>query len=125
MRRWSPLVLLLLIALIAVSADAQISSRTLTLSAISDCIKDVIAANSVEDNGGVLVFPCTAARAKALYNFLGQKIRADIVQDRNGKFENRPFGNNACYHRIEDENGKSADEFRCDLLLTVGDELKD
>jgi hypothetical protein len=122
MRRLSPLVILFLIA---VSADAQISSRTMTLSAISDCIKDVIAANAVEDNGGVLIFPCTAARAKALYNFLGQKIRTDVVQDRNGKFENRPFGNNACYHRIEDQNGKSADEFRCDLVMTVGDELKD
>ena len=122
MRRLSPLVILFLIA---ISADAQISSRTMTLSAISDCIKDVIAANAVEDNGGVLIFPCTAARAKALYNFLGQKIRTDVVQDRNGKFENRPFGNNACYHRIEDQNGKSADEFRCDLVMTVGDELKD
>jgi len=122
MRRLSPLVILFLIA---VSADAQISSRTMTLSAINDCVKDVIAANSVEDNGNVLIFPCTAARAKALYNFLGQKIRTDVVQDRNGKFENRPFGNNACYHRIEDQNGKSADEFRCDLVMTVGDELKD
>jgi hypothetical protein len=125
MRRWSPLVLLFLIALIVGAADAQISSRTMTLSAISDCIKDVIAANSVEDNGSVLIFPCTEGRAKALYNFLGQKIRTGVVQDRNGKFENRPFGNNACYHRIEDQNGKSADEFRCDLVMTVGDELKD
>ena len=122
MSRLSPLVILFLIA---VSADAQISSRTMTLSAISDCVKDVIAANSVEDNGNVLIFPCTEARAKALYNFLGQKIRTGVVQDRNGKFENRPFGNNACYHRIEDQNGKSADEFRCDLVMTVEDELKD
>ena len=122
MNRWFPLVCLFLVP---ASANAQITSRTMTLSGISDCIKDAIATSSVEDNGGVLVFSCTAATAKALYNFLGQKIRADVVKDPNGKFENRPFGNNACYHHIEDQNGKSADDFRCDLIVTVGDELKD
>jgi hypothetical protein len=120
--KWAIVVCLFLFA---ASADAQMSSRTMTLAAIDDCIKDVIATNSVEDNGGVLVFPCTAARAKTLYNFLGQKIRTEVVQDRNGKFENRPFGNNACYHRIEDQNGKTADDFRCDLVMTIGDELND
>jgi hypothetical protein len=116
---------LVCLLVVTASANAQTSPRTMTLSGMSDCIKDAIGTGSVEDNGNVLIYPCTAAKAKALYNFLGQKIRADVVQDLNGKFENRAFGNNACYHRIEDQNGKTADDFRCDLIVTIGDELKD
>jgi hypothetical protein len=40
---------------------------------------------------------CSETKAKTLYNFLGRKVGAQIVQDRNGKFENRQFGNNACF----------------------------
>ena len=95
------------------------------MAGVSDCIKDAIGAGSVENNGPVVVFFCSAAKARILYNFLGAKVHADVVQDSNGKFENRQFGNNACYHRIEDPGGKAADDFRCDLLLTVGDALSD
>jgi hypothetical protein len=108
-----------------VSAHAQINPPSMTLSAMSDCIREAIATNSVEDNGDVLVFSCSATKAKALYNFLGRKVRAGVVQDRNGKFENRPFGNSACYHRIEDQSGKAADDFRCDLIMPIGDVLRD
>jgi hypothetical protein len=58
-------------------------------------------------------------------HFLGKKIRAEVVYDRNGRFENRAFGNSACCHRIEDESGKTADEFRCDLIMAIGDMLGD
>ena len=110
---------------IATSAHAQISPRSMTLSAVSDCIKEAIGASAVQDNGTVLIFSCTAAKAKALYNFLGRKIRAEIVNDRNGKFENRQFGNSACYHQVEDQSGKAADDFRCDLIIATGDALSD
>jgi hypothetical protein len=100
-------------------------AKELTLAGVSDCIKEAIGTSSVESNGPVLIYFCSSANAKTLYNFLGRKVRAEVVQDSNGKFENRPFGNNACYHRIEDPNGKAADDFRCDLLLTVGDVLGD
>ena len=72
-----------------------------------------------------VIFFCSAAKARILYNFLGSKVHADVVRDSNGKFENRQFGNNACYHRIEDPSGKAADDFRCDLLLMIGDALSD
>jgi hypothetical protein len=111
--------------LVATSSDAQITERTLTVAGLTDCITDAIAANSVTSDGSVISFSCTAAKAKTLYNFLGQKIRAEVVYDRNGKFENRPFGSNACYHRVEDEGGKAADEFRCDLIMAIGDILGD
>jgi hypothetical protein len=92
---------------------------------LTDCITDAIAADSVTADSSVISFSCNAAKAKTLYNFLGKKIRAEAVYDRNGKFENRPFGSSACYHRVEDESGKTADEFRCDLILAIGDILSD
>jgi hypothetical protein len=80
---------------------------------------------SIEDGGPMIIYSCSEAKAKTLYNFLGRKVRAQVVQDRNGKFENRQFGNNACYHRVEDPDGKAADDFRCDLILAVGDILSE
>jgi hypothetical protein len=113
------------VVLAATSSYAQINTRTLTLAGVSDCITEAIATSSVEDDGSVIIFSCSATKAKTLYNFLGRKIRTEVVQDRNGKFENRQFGNSACYHRVEDQSGKAADEFRCDLIMTVGDGLSD
>ena len=110
---------------VAASADAQINPQAMILSGVSDCIKEAIGTSSVEVNGDVLIFSCTAAKAKTLYNFLGKKFRAEVVLDRNGKFENRKFGNNACYHRVEDQSGKAADDFRCDLIMAIGDALSD
>ena len=81
--------------------------------------------SSVKANDDLLIFSCSNAKAKILYNFLGNKIPAEAVLDRNGKFDNRQFGNNACYQRVEDQNGKATDEFRCDLILTIGDKLSD
>jgi hypothetical protein len=111
--------------LVAASAHAQISPPSMTLSGVSDCIREAIGTGSVEGNGTGLIFSCSAAKAKALYNFLGRKIRAEVVQDRNGKFENRQFGNSACYHRVQDQTGKAADDFRCDLIMVVGEALSD
>jgi hypothetical protein len=99
--------------------------QAMTLSGVSDCMKEAIGNSSVEQNGNALSFYCDAAKAKVLFNLLGRKIQVEVVQDRNGKFENRPFGNSACYHRVEDPNGKPADDFRCDLVLLVGDLLSD
>ena len=103
------------------SGHAQINTRTLTLAGVSDCLAEAIATNSVVDDGSVIIFSCNAAKAKTLYNFLGKKIAAEVVYDRNGKFENRTFGNSACYHRVEDQSGKTTDEFRCDLIMAIGD----
>ena len=107
--------------LVSVPGHAQINPQALTLAGVSDCLKEAIAAGAVEDSGTVIIYSCGEAKAKTLYNFLGKKVRAQIVQDRNGKFENRQFGNNACYHRIEDPTGQATDEFRCDLILAIGD----
>jgi hypothetical protein len=124
MRRLSVFVICIALAGVAFAASpgaAQINARTLTLAGVSDCLAEALANNAVDDGGDALVFSCTAAKARTLYNFLGKKIRADVVQDRNGKFENRAFGNSACYHRIEDPGGNAADEFRCDLIMVIGD----
>jgi hypothetical protein len=110
--------------LVAPSAYAQ-SDQAMTLAAVSDCIKDAIGTGSVEANGDVLILPCTGAKARILYGFLGNKIRTEVVQDRNGKFENRQFGNSACYRRVADQNGKAADDFRCDLIMPTGDALRE
>jgi hypothetical protein len=110
-------------ALAAAPGSAQINARTLTLAGVSDCVAEALANNAVDDDGAAIIFSCTAGKARTLYNFLGKKIRAEIVQDRNGKFENRAFGNSACYHRVEDQSGNSADEFRCDLIMAIGDAL--
>ncbi len=109
----------------ATSGFAQINERTLTLAGVSDCIAEAIAANAVDDDGAVIIFSCNEAKARTLYNFLGKKVRTEVVQDPHGKFENRAFGNSACYHRIEDERGKAADEFRCDLIMAIGDALRE
>jgi hypothetical protein len=111
--------------LVTTTSHAQIGPKEFTLAGVSDCIKEAIATSSVEDNGPVMIFSCSASKAKTLYSFLGRKVQVEVVQDRNGKFENRQFGNSACYHRIEDPSGKAADDFRCDLLLTIGDALSD
>jgi hypothetical protein len=105
------------------AAQTQIDTRMLTLAGVSDCLAEALAKNAVEDDGGAVTFSCTDAKARTLYNFLGKKIRAEVVQDRNGKFENRAFGNSACYHRIEDQSGNGADEFRCDLIMAMGEAL--
>ena len=118
------LAIIIFLVLAAGPGYAQ-GAKELTMAGVSDCIKDAIGSGSVENNGPVVVFYCSAAKAKILYNFLGAKVHADVVQDSNGKFENRPFGNNACYHRIEDPSGKAADDFRCDLLLTIGEAMSD
>jgi hypothetical protein len=111
------------VALAATPGSAQINARTLTLAGVSDCVAEALANNAVDEDGVAIIFSCTAAKARTLYNFLGKKIRAEIVQDRNGKFENRMFGHSACYHRIEDQSGNSADEFRCDLIMAIGEAL--
>jgi hypothetical protein len=111
------------VAFAATPGSAQINARTLTLAGVSDCIAEAIATNAVDEDGVVIIFSCNAAKARTLYNFLGQKVRAEVVQDRNGKFENRAFGNSACYHRIEDQAGNAADEFRCDLVIAIGEAL--
>jgi hypothetical protein len=100
---------------------AQIDAATLTLAGVTDCIAEAIASNAVDGDGSVVIFSCTAAKARTLYNFLGRKIRAELIQEHNGKFENRAFGSGACYHHIEDSDGNAADEFRCDLILSVGE----
>ena len=119
------LIVLTCFLLASLPSYAQIGAKELTFAGVNDCIKEAVGTSSVENNGPVLILYCNAERAKTLYNFLGRKIRSEVIQDRNGKFENRQFGNNACYHRIEDSNGKAADEFRCDLLLMIGDVLSD
>src|SRR5260370_19368748 len=88
------------VAFVATSSYAQINVRTLTLAGVSDCITEAIATNSVEDEGPVIVFSCNAGRAKTLYNFLGRRIRSELVQDRNGKFENPQFGTSPFYHPV-------------------------
>ena len=119
------LAIAILLVLVTTPSYAQISAKELTFAAVNDCIKEAIGTSSVENNGPVIIFFCNTEKAKTLYNFLGRTVRSEVVQDRNGKFENRQFGNNACYHRIEDPGGKAADDFRCDLLLTIGDVLGD
>jgi hypothetical protein len=121
----SRLVLVACFLLAATSSYAQINAQTLTLAGVRDCLSDAISNNAMEDNGSAIVFSCSADKAKTLYNFLGRKVRAEVVQDHNGKFENRPFGNSACYHRVEDEGGNTADDFRCDLILAIGDALSE
>ena len=111
--------------LVATCGYGQINVRTLTVAGLSDCVTEAVATNSVVDDGTVIIFSCTAAKAKTLYNFLGNKVQAEVVQDRNGKFENRAFGNSACYHRVEDQNRRVADEFRCDLIMPIGGILDD
>jgi hypothetical protein len=111
------------VAFAATPGTAQINARTLTLAGVSDCVAEALANNAVDDDGVAIIFSCTAGKARTLYNFLGKKIRAEVVQDRNGKFENRAFGHSACYHRIEDQSGNSADEFRCDLIMAIGEAL--
>jgi hypothetical protein len=110
---------------VSASAYAQINPQALTVAGLSDCIKDAIATGSIEDSSPVIIYSCSEAKAKTLYNFLGRKVRAEIIQDPNGKFENRHFGNSACYHRVEDPGGKAADDFRCDLILAIGDILSE
>src|SRR3974390_3100220 len=83
--------------LIVTSVNAQTEPHAMILSGLSDCIKDAIASSSIKVNGDILILSCSAAKAKILYNFLSNKIPAEVVLDRNGKFENRQFGNNACY----------------------------
>lgn len=109
----------------ATSSYAEINQRSLTVAGLTDCLAEAIATSSVADDGSIVIFSCNAAKAKTLYNFLGRKIRTELVHDQNGKFENRAFGNSACYHRVEDQGGKTADEFRCDLIMGIGDILGD
>ncbi len=113
------------VLLFSTSASAQIGPQAVTSSGISDCMRDAIGSSAVEQNGNAIYFSCSETKAKVLFNLLARKVQLEVIQDRNGKFENRPFGNNACYHRIEDATGKQADDFRCDLILLIGDSLAD
>jgi hypothetical protein len=108
------------VVFVATSAQAEINPRSLTMAGMSDCLVEAISTNAVEDQGSTIAFSCAGAKARTLYNFLGKTVPTEMVQDRNGKFENRPFGNSACYHRIQDERARTADDFRCDLILPIG-----
>jgi len=119
------LAMIFCLVMMTTPGHTQIGAKELTLAGVSDCIKEAIGTGAVESNGPIVIFSCSAAKARILYNFLGAKIHADVVHDSNGKFDNRQFGNSACYHRTEDPSGKPADDFRCDLLLTIGDALSD
>src|ERR1700680_447799 len=99
------LMIMICFVLVTAPSHAQIGAKELTLAGMSDCIKEAIDTSSVESTGAAIILFCTAAKARTLYNFLGRKVHAEVVQDSNGKFENRPFGNNECYHRIEDPGG--------------------
>jgi hypothetical protein len=111
--------------LASTSGYSQIDAHTLTLAGVRDCVMDAVGNNAMENDGSAIIFSCSAAKAKTLYNFLGRNVRAETVQDRNGRFENRAFGNSACYHQVEDASGKTADDFRCDLIMTIGDALSE
>lgn len=113
------------VLLVSTSASAQIGPQAVTSSGISDCMRDAIGSSAVEQNGNAMYFSCSETKAKVLFNLLARKVQVELIQDRNGKFENWPFGNNACYHRIEDATGKQADDFRCDLILLIGNSLAD
>ena len=94
MRRWMVIAYL---ALVPASIQAQINPQALTLAGVNDCIKEAIGTSSVEDSGSVIIYSCSAVKAKALYNFVGRKAH----------------------------NGKPADDFRCDLILGIGDVLSE
>ncbi|WP_315739234.1 MULTISPECIES: hypothetical protein [unclassified Bradyrhizobium] len=117
-------IMFICLALPSVSAAAEVGSKDLIVASINDCLKEAVSAGGLEDGGDAIILACKGDKAHVLFNMLGGKIRAEIVQDKNGKFENRPFGNNTCYHRIEDAGGKTSDEFRCDLVLVTGDVFK-
>jgi len=123
MRGFGMVSCILFAAFAATPGAAQINARASTLAGVSDCLTEAIAANAVDDDGIVVIFSCNAAKARTLYNFLGKRVRAEMVDDHDGKFENRAFGNSVCYHRIEDEGGNPADEFRCDLVMAIGEAL--
>jgi hypothetical protein len=111
--------------LFSISARAQIGPQAVTSSGISDWMDEAIGNSAVEQDGNAIYFSCFDTKAKILFNRLSRKVRVEVIQDRNGKFENRLFGNNACYHRIEDTTGKRADDFCCDLILLIADLLAD
>ena len=119
------LALIICLAVPSVCAGAEVGWKDLVVASMSDCLKEAMAAAALEDGGDAIILACRGDKARILFNMLGEKIHAELVQDKNGKFENRPFGNNTCYHRIEDAGGKPSNEFRCDLVLVTGDALKD
>jgi len=119
------IVAILGLTLLSAPGQAEVGAKDLTLAGIGDCLKEAISANALDDGGDAVILSCRAEKAKILFNILAAKVRAETVQDKNGKFENRQFGNNACYHRIEDPDGKTSNDFRCDLVLVTGDALKD
>lgn len=111
--------------LLSASAHAEVGGNELILAGVGDCLKEAIGSGSVEDVGDAILLSCREAKARILFGFLATKVRAEVVQDKNGKFENRQFGNNACYHRIADTNGKASDDYRCDLILVTGGAVKE
>lgn len=129
MLRWavSPIVLAAAVFAAAVLAAQpgypQSNVRTLTLAGVSGCLAEALANNAVDDDGTIVVFSCTAAKARTLFDFLGKRIPAEVVRDSSGRFENRAFGNSACSHRTEDQSGNATDEFRCDLIMAIGEAL--
>jgi hypothetical protein len=118
------IVAILALTLLSAPGQAEVGAKDLTLAGVGDCLKEAISANALEDAGDAMILSCRAEKARTLFNILARKVRVEAVQDKNGKFENRQFGNNACYHRIEDPDGKPANDFRCDLVLVTGDALK-
>ena len=90
------LIFVICLVLISAASHSEIGEKELVIAGVNDCMKEAIGTDSVESNGPVIVYFCGSDKAKTLYNFLGKAVRAEIVKDSNGKFENRPFRNNAC-----------------------------
>ncbi|WP_315705408.1 MULTISPECIES: hypothetical protein [unclassified Bradyrhizobium] len=116
-------ILFICLALPSASA-AEVGRKELIFAGVNDCLKESVSAGGLEDGGDAIILACKGDKARVLFNMLGGKIQSEVVQDKNGKFENRPFGNNACYRRVEDAGGKTSDEFRCDLVVVTGDVFK-
>jgi len=107
--------LVICLLLVSASSHAQLATE-FTIAGVTDCMKEAIETNSVENSGGVVVFSCNTVKARTLFNFLGRKIRIEVVQDKNGKFENRQLETTRVTTGSKIPAAKAADEFRCDLV---------
>lgn len=107
------------ISLLAGKATAITISTPLIDSAAS-CITQSVEANRISKNGEYVQFACVGSSAKKMFDQLSRSVASQIVDDQNGTFDNRPFGQSACYHGIKGANGNSDSWFRCDLNLEIG-----
>ena len=108
------------------SAGAQVSESSSMVEMYTACINEGIAAGEISLRPASFIrFSCQGDTAEVFFKKLSQyHLESSEVTNKSGKFENRAFYDpDTCWHKIENPDGSTANEYRCNINLRGADTL--